>query len=311
MVDIRPDSKTLFFMIGILISTYERYEPLAHWTAQQIRERWSNHPEIFFSGINKEEDCFLGYSGDPADWMGVTLEAVQKMRLRGFTQVYLILDDHPPVGTCHEDFLNDCLPSLAMQMNAVCIGLLGHGQHRKADGVILGKEKRFLEQCPPRDRWNFSLHPGLWNLEALESLLRQRMSIYQGKERTAWNFERHRDDPHDPVVGTMMDRCFRVSGHRFLKKKTSVFWQLQRSHLSRFVGDVMLYGAKKIGGSLRRDQLERKLLWLYGHYLGPYPLYWSGTMHKGKVHSGWERWLQSGGDRSLKKSWQLVRKNYS
>jgi len=89
-----------------------------------------------------------------------------------------------------------------------------------------------------------------------------------------------------------------------------MFWQLQKAHVSRFVGDVMLYAAKMIGGASRRDQLERKLLWLYGHYLGPYPLFWSGTMHKGKIHLNWEKWLQTGGDKRLKKAWQSVKGNY-
>ena len=297
-------------MIAILISTYDRYEALAHWTAAQIERRWKNHPPIFFSGVNRPEECFLGFSENPSDWMGVTLEAVQKMRRQGFTQAYLILDDHPPVGECHETFLNEILPALARQLDASCIGLLGHGQHRKAQGGILSKEESFLEQCPVHDRWKFSLHPGLWDLEVLEKLLIQRRSIYQESERTAWNFERHRDDPNDPVLGSMLERCFRVSGCHFLKKKNSMKWQLRNARASRFVADVMLYGAKILGGSAKRDQLERQLLWLYGHYAGPYPLFWSGTMQKGKRHLGWERWLRYMGDQELKKSWQLVSEQY-
>lgn len=300
-------------MIGILISTFERYQSIAHFTEQQIKRHWATPPPIFFSGLTRtfsdSQDRYLSFTSDPRDWMSVTLEAVEQMRHRGFTHAYLILDDHPPMGPCHDSFLNEVLPALAVQLNAAYIGLLGYGQHRQAHGTILKKEMRFLERCSSRYQWKFSLHPGLWNLEALQSLLEQRRKIYHGLERTAWNFERHRDQPGDPLLEPFSERCFRISGKHFLKQFGKMKLQIVTEAMERFVLDVMLYVVKKRGGMARRQQLEKKLLWRYGHYLGPYPLFWSGLMQKGKPHEGWEQWLHHSGDQKLKEQWSIL-KNY-
>ncbi|MFI0348475.1 MAG: hypothetical protein ACH346_06905 [Chthoniobacterales bacterium] len=289
-------------MTGILISTFDKYEPLARWTAKQIAIQWPEHPPLFFSGLTSHDPQSLRFSGDTGDWMAVTLHAVQALRMRGFTHAYLILDDHPPVGPCHKNFLNHQLPALAADLGAVFIGLLGYGQHRSVEGEVLEK-KGFLERCRSDYRWKFSLHPGLWNLEALELLLKRRMELYCGSARTPWNFERHRDDPNDAIVGPMMESCFRVSGKHFLKNRTKMQWQIFVEMMERFIADILIYRAKKKDGATARDKVEQKLLWRYGHYLGPYPLFWSGVMQQGQAHAGFEQWLQKPGNKSLLASW--------
>lgn len=291
-------------MIGILISTFDKNEPLAHWTAEQIDQQWRNHPPMFFSGLTSDHPQHLGFTGNPADWMDVTLQAVKAMRVSGFSYAYLILDDHPPVGRCHEKFLNQQLPALAKDLNAVYIGLLGYGQHRSANGKILSQQEGFLESCAGDYRWKFSLHPGLWNLEKLELLLEKRKETYSVEARTAWNFEVHRDHPNDPIVGPMMGQCFRIKGSYFLKKKLLLLPQLLIEKAERFIADVVLYGAKIAGGIPARNAVEKKLLWRYGHYLGPYPLFWSGTMQRGQPHQGFEQWLRRLENRRLRKAWE-------
>lgn len=296
-------------MIGILISTFERYERIAHFTELQIRKQWAGHPPIFFSGLLRQKAYYLDFKSDARDWMGVTLEAVEQMLDRGFTHAYLILDDHPPVGSCHDIFLNECLPTLAMQLNAVYIGLLGYGQHRSVNGVVTEKENGFLEKCSPAYLWKFSLHPGLWNLEALQIILKQRHATYHDGERTAWNFERHQDVPGDPVLGPLLSRCFRICGKHFLKEPGTMKRQIIREAIERFVIDLLLFCAKKIGGRLTRQELEKKLLWRYGHYLGPYPLFWSGLMQKGEPHEGFEKWLHIFGSKEFQRDWINILNN--
>lgn len=297
-------------MIGILISTFERYQRIAHFTEQQIKKQWAAHPPLYFSGLLQEGDHYLKFKSAPQDWMGVTLEAVQELRRRGLTHVYLILDDHPPMGPCHEGFLNELLPKLAIKLNAANISLLGYGQHRKTEGVKMGKEQGFLERCFIEYPWKFSLHPGLWNLEVLQLLLEERLKIYHEGARTAWNFERHQDQPGDGVLAPFLTRCFRVSGKHFLKQPDKMKRQLAQEALSRFAIDVALYFSKKRRGPLARQTLEKKELWRYGCYLGPYPLFWSGLMQQGKPHAGFEKWLCFSGRSGLQQEWNELKKWY-
>ena len=293
--------------IAILISTFDRYEKLARWTAAQVERQWPQHPPIFYSGLTGEDQQNLGYSGDSKDWMSVTLHAVEQLQQRGFTHAYLILDDHPPVGPCHEEALNEVLPGLALKLHATYIGLLGYGQHRGLEGKILGRKCFFLEQSSIDYRWKFSLHPGLWNLKALHTLLLQRMTAYEGELRTAWNFEQYRDEPSDPEIFSLMQSSYRICGTRFLKKKGQMRSEMFCEIAERFVADIMLFKAKITGGLFARDLAQKKTLWRYGHYLGPYPLFWSGVMQQGKPNQNWERWLQGSNDLELKSSWSEVK----
>ena len=292
---------------AILISTFDRYETLARWTAAQVERQWSQHPPIFYSGLTGKDEQCLGFSGDEADWMSVTLHAVEQLQQRGFTHAYLILDDHPPVGPCHEEALNEVLPGLALKLHATYIGLLGYGQHRGLEGKILGRKCFFLEQSSIDYRWKFSLHPGLWNLKALHTLLLRRLEFYSGEERTAWMFEQHFDEPSDPKIFSLMQRSYRINGTPFLKKKGQMRMEMLFESVERFAAGIMLFKAKITGGSLACDAAEKKLCWRYGHYLGPYPLFWSGVMQQGKPNQDWERWLQGSSDRELEVSWSQVK----
>ena len=84
--------------------------------------------------------------------------------------------------------------------------------------------------------------------------------------------------------------------------------QLLAEKIERFFVDVMLYGAKIIGGASLREKIERELLWLYGHYLGPYPIFWSGTMQKGKPHRGFEKWLHRRKNKKLRLLWERFKR---
>lgn len=294
-------------MTAILLSTFDRYEKLARWTGAQIERQWSQHPPIFYSGLTKQGEQHLGFSGDAADWMSVTLHAVEQLQQRGFTHAYLILDDHPPVGPCHERALNEVLPALALKLNATYIGLLGYGQHREVYGKILGRKCSFLEQSSICYRWKFSLHPGLWNLKALHTILLRRLEFYLGEERTPWRFEQHEDDPSDSKIFSLMQRSYRINGIPFLKKKGQMRMEIFCEAVERFIADVMLFKAKITGAPLACNLTQKKIFWRYGHYLGPYPLFWSGVMQQGKPNQDWERWLQHSGDVVLQSSWRKLK----
>jgi len=296
-------------MIAILISTFERQEKLARWTADRISNSWQNHPPVLFGGLPVGDKDSLGFEGDAADWMSVNLQAVERLRGKGFTHAYLILDDHPPVGLCHAGYLNVRLPQLAKKHDAASIALLGYGQHRRLEGEPMGPEEDFLEHTPASYRWKFSLHPALWNLKDLQTLLECRMESYSGKDRTPWNFERHRDVPGDPRIDAMANRCFRVHGLSGLASGSPERTVIRVEAVHRFLADVGLFGAKALGGKSLRDACERRWLWAFGHYAGPYPIFWSGCMRQGRPQADFEKWLRVSGSKDLLSSWNKARED--
>lgn len=286
---------------AILVSTFDRYEALARWTVDRIHKEWPEHPPVFFSGLISRAPDSLGFYGDSKDWMSVTLQAVKSLQDRGFSHAYLILDDHPPVGKCNSSFLNDSLPKLALKTNAAHISLLGYGQHRSLEGVVEIFDGIRLERLPDSYRWKFSLHPGLWNLADLDCVLQQRMAQYQDRDRTPWNFERHRDLANDPISQDCGARCHRIFGAGNLVG-SPLFFLLREAWL-RWKADVAMFFAKHTGGPMARAAVEQKTLWLFGYYGGPYPLYWSGCLRQGKIHADFEKWLSHFGSEGLREDW--------
>jgi hypothetical protein len=287
----------------ILISTFEKYRRMAVWTAHCIDREWRDHPPVFYAGLDADGEGSLGFQGDSSDWMSVNLDGVTRLKKRGYTHAYLILDDHPPVGRCNEKYLNEELPRLASELDAAYIGLLGYGQHREREGEILGKEFSLLEKSALDYRWKFSLHPGLWKLDSLEDILRARMDLYHGRERSPWSFERHRDG----LEFSRMFRSYRVHGASSavggLLSKLGIAAEACR----RFAADCALFVAKITGGKAARDAAEIRRMWLYGHYQGPYPIFWSGCMRQGRVNRDFEKWVSRYGKLELESSWNEVK----
>jgi hypothetical protein len=280
---------------------------LAEWTAGRIEEEWKDHPPIFYAGLDADGGPSLGFHGEPSDWMSVNLDAVMRLQAKDYTHAYLILDDHPPVGRCNESFLNEELLRLASELDASYIGLLGYGQHRETKGDILGKEATHLEKSDLDYRWKFSLHPGLWKLASLESILRVRLDLYQGGGRSPWNFERHRDE----LEFSQRFGSYRVHGASSVAGGVLSKISIAVKACRRFVADCALFAAKATGGKAARDEAEIRSMWLYGHYQGPYPIFWSGCMRQGCVNQDFERWVTRYGSKNFQSSWNGVKADCS
>lgn len=287
----------------ILISTFQKYRRLAEWTAHRIDSEWKDHPPVFYAGLDADSDASLGFHGESSDWMSVNRDAVMRLQEKGYTHAYLILDDHPPVGRCHEGFLNEELPRLAVDLDAAYIGLLGYGQHRPLEGRRLGRNHARLEQSNPDYRWKFSLHPGLWKLDALERVLNSRMELYTGKARSPWNFERHRDS----LEFSLQFPSFRVHGANDAAGGFLMRFKLLTEAITRFFADCTLFVAKQRGGQVAREKEEVRLNWLYGHYQGPYPMFWSGCMRQGGINKDFEGWVRYQGTPRVQSDWERVR----
>jgi len=294
-------------MLCILISSCDKYRPLADLTRERLGRLWRNHPPVFFAGLEGLTPDYLGFEGDPRDWMSVNLQAMQRLRQMGYRQVYLILDDHPPLGRCHEKFLNELLPTKANELKAAYVGLLGHGQHRGFEGKLLTGAGLGLEHTAESYRWKFSLHPGLWSVDALIDLLELRMAQYQGRDRSPWNFERHRDVP-GTLPPSLLGASYRVDGHAW-DAESGKFWKAPLHQLVQFGFDLALFAVRLTCGGEKREAMSARWLAPYSYYRGPYPLFWSGIMRQGTWNPDLGAYLRWSGAEGLRDELTAVRQH--
>ena len=284
--------------VGILLSTCDRYRPVAEWTESLINRAWQDHPTVVRWGL-----------GDQRDWMTVTRDGVVSMRKQGFRWIYLVLDDHPPVGPCRAEVLNQTLPSLAEKLEAVNVSLLGWGQRRGCEGTRLGREDCFLLRNDSGYRWKFSLHPALWSADKLLELLDLRIGQFEPSARTPWNFERHRDAPGGPVGTNLLEATYRVDGNALAEGSRWKDALVREPLLCGF--DVWRFFVRILRGQDHRDAFDRDHLWLYHYYRGPYPILWSGAVRAGRPSRDFDNFLRFTGRRAMAAEWSEVRGRFA
>lgn len=273
----RPD-------VCILIPTCARYVDMARFTKRMLDRFWPRHPHVFLCGVPGfgAGQGFLLSRADPRDWMGGVLDATRELRARGFSRVYLILDDHPPFGPCHAHHLNETLPALAAELQAACISLHGWGEGRlPVTGERLDRKHYRMERLPLSQLWKFSLHPALWSLDVLEGICETLSRGAALPARSAWAFERRAGAPDAPLPEAWTRNTYRISGTAMTGWTDGLRWSrlwLERGwcHLVRRI----LARANRMEALARFDAATT---FLFQFYVGPYPHYHSGVLTKGGV----------------------------
>lgn len=281
-------------MTGILLSTCDRYAPLARYTRSAIGAEWPDHPEIFESGLSTPGPGRLPLDADPRDWMAVTRSAANALRERGFRSVYLLLEDHPPLGRCNAAALNRRLPEALEVLDATSIALSGYGQRRTVHGETVRWRGRHFDRVPVRQLWKFPLHPALWNLERLIAILDFLMERLPPGDRTPWAFERVGGDPNSTMPRRLNAHSYRIDGLEWTGRPGARLRHLPVSG-AQLAGDVWKFLVRITAGPRARAAWDQSLRWLYCGYDGPYPLFWSGAMQKGRPNPDLLRYLSRTG----------------
>lgn len=269
--------------LSILMPTCSRYAAMAEWSVKQIDACWSDHPPLTLCGVRSLAGLrCLPFSSDERDWTGIALEATDHLIAEGGRWCYLILDDHPPFGFCNADFLNRMLPEVAESLQAGCISLSPWDGLHETSGEILPADCLQLRRFPGTDKWRYSLHPSLWRLDFLNSLLRRVHEDPGGK--TARGFEAVSGRLETDCNRTASS-CYRVVGRPFActSGPLDARWRRQLFHLRRF-----LHGMHSSKALARFDTTHEYLVRFHN---GPYPLFWSGLMHGG-LHEEAIRFLE-------------------
>lgn len=274
----------------ILVSTCDRYKVFAELTASLIGQHWDNHPPVYFSGADVDGmENWLPLQDDPKDWVSITKHALEELSSLGFQHCYMILDDHPPVTACHAAHLNQTLPEMMDELDAVTICLNGAGYWRPGpEGKLLGKKHYGLEQMADSHPWKFQLHPALWNIGAFIDLLDLLLDGTTTAGRTPWVFERMLGNLGDNTPEHLKRGSYRVNGRKMSASKMSVVRDIIEKRTFDIVRSVMgkLFGIDMWKG------IDSSWGWVYKYYEGPYPVIWSGMLRAGAANNDFLSWLR-------------------
>lgn len=217
----------------------------------------------------------LPLQDDPSNWMRVVRSACADIRARGFTQAYVILDDHPPIAPCNGEFLKDTLPRMALALEATCILTGGFGPLIARKAKIIEWETWRVECLPLAAPFKLGLHPALWDLGRMQSILETLLERLPREQHTPWAFERIGSDlQRSGLPSEWLSSCWRLDA-------------MQTSHpaaaaLHAFPDRFRQY-ARRLGFLLKRSMGRPQATDPLRHpRVGPYPCFWSGVMKKGK-----------------------------
>ena len=250
----------------------------------------------------------LPFEGDTRSWIEVVQSGCRQLIEKGFESVYLILDDHPPVGPCHEAHLNESLPAAMAALGACYIDLSGWDGMTYVKSQAVRAGVRGLRRLGPGFQFQFQLHPALWNLQMLEGLSRRFLAL---GFRTAWDFERaarayFSDLPEEWQLGG-----YAIEG-RVLKSPTAIpspfaaslrAWGWRRlDRWSRRAKPINYFSARLVMGSFlrrylgvsRRDLKETDRLQRMRAFAGRFfnlPPELTATMTGGDFRKHFRRWM--------------------
>ncbi len=271
---------------GILVPVWRDYEWIAPIALERIDTCWPSHPEIRFCGLSETKGlpAFpLDPGTDTTNWTQVLLGGVEKMRALGFGRVYLILEEHIPLGPCHEEHLNTTLPALMDTLPASYISLMGWDNRRfPSRSPVLGKERFQLKHLTRPNDCRFHLHPALWDLEILEQCCRIALQN-QEKNGSAWHFEKACARAGAPLPPAAKSGCYQIRASGMaLHPPTPA--QIVQSAIDRFVFHKImalypLIPSRRVGRVFLRHVPFDDVF-----CNGPYPMFYSGIMAKGGVN---------------------------
>jgi hypothetical protein len=269
--------------IAILLSTCDSYWPIACLTRDKIHQFWKDHPPIYVAGISQVKGRdYLPFSGDPRNWVQVTFEAARALKERGFQYLFLILDDHPPLGRCHTRYMNNLLPSEATKLGAVHVNLIGWDQFQPWQGEYLGEPHLYFMRNHIDFKWKFSLHPSLWDVKSL-CLILERLLVDFPEVSTARAFEGRAERAGMLVEKEIQKKTFRICGDRYAVGHRW-FEQRTKRRMATFLLHACRWSTRLWGGEETLSRLDHESS-IYIKYLnGPYPMYWSGLMQQGRPH---------------------------
>lgn len=285
---------------ALLMCTCAPYSVVAEASCRLIDRLWPDHPDLFIiGGMEIPDRAMIPFSCDERDWIGMAHEAVTWLQQRGYTHCYLILDDHPPVGTCNGTYLNEVLPQLAQSLGASHVALAGWDQFQPKDGTLIEVGSERWLQNNPSFKWKFDLHPGLWNVNDFQVVLEAVQTVVP-RPYSAREFEGAAGSTTLALPRQLVDSTFKIEGDGLAAGTDWCERRWKRRILSNGLHVARL--AVRLGGADVVQKLDNRTEYYTQYINGPYPMYWSGVIKKGALNQNLIRFAEAT-DRKELLSW--------
>jgi hypothetical protein len=288
MNPIRPDK------LCMLVTVYHPYRWVAPLTRRLLDRFWPDHPPLHFCGLTSEEAGDLPHIPCPKPelprvWADFALDAARQLQARGYEACYFLLEDHPPLAPCHQEHLNRTLPALLNELPASYVGLMGWDNRRFATrgGPISGSRRLMHLTAPQAPR--FHLHPALFRMETLVACLE---NLAASERPNPWGFEKLNDKPGAALPEEFKNSCYQICGEELSVHRPSAARRMARKIERGFYHKAMnLFPLfQKFGcGMAFWDTLGFDDYF----YDGPFPMFYSGVMARGKVSPNFLRYVAS------------------
>ncbi len=279
---------------GILIPVWHSYRWMAPLTLRWLDRFWPSHPPVWFCGLDRGGDLpsFPVSSGtDLTNWSAMVLDGVKQMRSMGFEFVYLVAEEHVPLATCNEEHLNVTLPRLMGCLPAVYISLMGWDNRRfsSRSPVLPASCYKFKHLVGTKDP-RFHLHPALWRIDALQTCCELALED-AGKMGSAWHFEKINSRGSGCHSPEWKLQCYQIHSAALRLIKPSAF-----RHAASSFENFIFNKLRALVPLIRSFRLAGRYAMAVGfdnvYCDGPYPMYFSGIMAKGRMNPFLEKHLR-------------------
>lgn len=280
--------------LGILVPVWRDYQWIAPILHETLDRWWPSHPGMWFCGLSDP----LGLPAFPlepgtdrSNWTQVLLGGVRNMRALGIEKAYLILEEHIPLGPCHEEHLNRTLPALMDELSASYLSLMGWDNRRYSSrSPVLDPARYQLKHLTGEIDSRFHLHPALWDLEVLETCCRLalRDSAANG---SAWHFEKACSRSEAALSVAAKSGCYQIRASRLAWQRPSRTAEIL-APVERFVFHKLMALYPWIKNPRAARAFLRCVPFDDVFCNGPYPMFYSGIMAKGGMNRFFVRHLR-------------------
>lgn len=266
---------------------WKDYQWVAPLALELIGRYWPSHPPIYLLGLTKEEAGAMPHFEltNPelrGNWSAMVLNGVQQAK-QHFTQAYLIAEEHVPLAPCHEEHLNKTLPSLMEKLSAAYISLMGwdNRRHPSKSPILDEAHYRMMHLTLPKAP-RFHLHPALWRLDTLEKCCEISLRDVS-KNGSAWHFEKTSDKLQADLPEEWKQGCYQIAASRMSSQPLTTQRRISTA-TERWIFNKLMAVCPLIPSVKLAESYSRWVAFDNVFCNGPYPMFFSGLLQKGRLN---------------------------